>query len=196
MALALTLTAGFALTSGLARDIVAFVAPPTQMTVLPPPPAQDRKPVEIVDTEIVRIDLTRVIVPEMPRFLADPATTITVEPARDEPAPGPTTFSRPAPLIEPKRTAPRLRPGPAPDYPAASIRGNEEGATLLEVCVAANGRVTSASVAQSSGHVRLDDAALKWVRNSRFTAGTVGGAEQAMCGHPVVYEWKLQTVRR
>jgi TonB family protein len=38
----------------------------------------------------------------------------------------------------------------------------------LDVCIAANGRVTSGSIASSSGYPRLDDAALKWLKDQRF----------------------------
>jgi len=92
----------------------------------------------------------------------------------------------------PVRKAPKLMAGPKPDYPLISVRAQEQGTTELSVCVGANGRVNSANVASSSGHARLDDAALKWVRTSRFAPGTVDGIARDVCGHTVTYEWSLK----
>ncbi len=82
-----------------------------------------------------------------------------------------------------------------PPYPAAAIRAREEGTTGLSLCIDASGHVSSASVAKSSGHSRLDDAALAWVRGARFAPATLDGAAQAVCGHTVQYVWNLKTVR-
>ncbi|TRW14382.1 energy transducer TonB [Glacieibacterium frigidum] len=46
-------------------------------------------------------------------------------------------------------------------YPPASQRNGEEGTVLVRVVIGADGRVTGASIARSSGFARLDDAALK-----------------------------------
>jgi outer membrane biosynthesis protein TonB len=51
------------------------------------------------------------------------------------------------------------------------------------------------SIAGSSGSQRLDEAAAKWLRNERFTPGSVGGVAQSMCGHDVYYEWNLKDVK-
>ena len=34
-----------------------------------------------------------------------------------------------------------------------------------------------------------------WVKDARFSPGTVDGSPQAICGHTVVYEWRLEDVR-
>lgn len=51
------------------------------------------------------------------------------------------------------------RPLAQPMYPAASRRANEEGRVELMLYILADGRVGDARIAQSSGHLRLDDAA-------------------------------------
>lgn len=197
VAAALTLAAGYALTSGLARDVAAFILPATEMSVLPPPAVEQPQPVELAEPFAIALGRPAPTLPEIPVFVSDAVARIVVDPAPREPVATGSTYIRPAPTIaEPRRGAPKLTPGAPPAYPPASIRGGEEGATTLEVCVAANGRVSSATIAQSSGHVRLDDAALKWVRASRFAPGTIDGAAQAMCGHHVVYDWRLEAVRR
>jgi protein TonB len=91
--------------------------------------------------------------------------------------------------------APRLLEGDKPSYPPASVRAKEQGSTTLEVCVSASGRVTDARLQTSSGFSRLDDAALVWVRQARFTPGTRDGARTAMCGRQVTYQWRLQDAR-
>src|SRR4249920_653203 len=46
-------------------------------------------------------------------------------------------------------------------YPPTSTRLGEEGTAKVKVCVGVNGRVTTATLADSSGFERLDEAALK-----------------------------------
>jgi periplasmic protein TonB len=104
---------------------------------------------------------------------------------------GPAVIERAAPM----RVLPKLRAMEKPSYPPTEVRAGNQGTTGIEVCVDARGRVTSTSLKQSSGHVRLDEAALKWVRDARFTPGSVDGSPQAMCGHNVFYEWKLENGR-
>jgi len=99
-------------------------------------------------------------------------------------------------IPKPVRTRPVLIKDEPPPYPLAEIRKKNEGDTTLDVCVAASGRVTSASIAGSSGHPVLDNAALKWVRSVRFTPGRLDGVAQAFCGHEVIYEWNLEDVRK
>lgn len=48
-----------------------------------------------------------------------------------------------------------------PEYPAASVRLEEQGVVVLEINVAPDGRVLEARVQQSSGHPRLDAAAVR-----------------------------------
>jgi protein TonB len=88
-----------------------------------------------------------------------------------------------------------MRTTEKPPYPAPDIREGNEGITGLLVCVGANGRVSSAALDYSSGHSRLDEAAMKWIRGVRFAPGAIDGAAQAMCGHKVAYEWTLKGER-
>ncbi|HLQ11980.1 MAG TPA: TonB family protein [Steroidobacteraceae bacterium] len=68
-------------------------------------------------------------------------------------------------------------------YPPGSIRLNEEGASTLQVCVAANGALAGAPALQSSsGYPRLDAAALKWAREAlRFTPAQQDGKAVPAC---------------
>jgi protein TonB len=64
---------------------------------------------------------------------------------------------------------------PRPVYPRASQRRGERGRVVLRVLISPEGRVADVSVRQSSGHRRLDDAALDAVRTARFKPYTENG---------------------
>jgi protein TonB len=164
--------------------IVTLIEPEAPDVVLPVPEIPE-VPVEVAPPELVAPPIE--VPPDIPPVIVAP------------PAPEvPVVAVAPAPVVAPAgsdRIAPKLRTRDEPPYPAQSLRANEEGTTHLEVCVSNAGRVTSASVANSSGHTRLDESALKWIRNARFSPGQVGGVAQSMCGHDVYYQWKLENVR-
>jgi len=62
-----------------------------------------------------------------------------------------------------------------PQYPRLSKRLGEEGQVILELQVLANGTVDKLIVKQSSGHDRLDQAALAAVQQWRYTPATRNG---------------------
>ncbi|HSH85283.1 MAG TPA: energy transducer TonB, partial [Guyparkeria sp.] len=62
-----------------------------------------------------------------------------------------------------------------PSYPRAAQRLRQEGEVLLRVMVDADGRPIDWSVARSSGHARLDRAAMDAVAKWRFEPATRGG---------------------
>jgi protein TonB len=164
--------------------IVTMLEPDTPDVVLPVPEKVE-VPVETAPPELVAPPIE--VPPDItPVIIAPPAPVV---------PPAPVT---PAPVAAPAgsdRIAPKLQTRDEPPYPPQSLRANEEGTTHLEVCVNNAGRVTSASVAGSSGHLRLDDSALRWIRSARFAPGKVGGVAQSMCGHDVYYEWRLDKAR-
>lgn len=61
-------------------------------------------------------------------------------------------------------TCPELSP---PTYPSVSRRLGEEGKLVLRVELDENGRVSAASIVESSNYIRLDEAALKVVKTWR-----------------------------
>lgn len=74
---------------------------------------------------------------------------------------------------------------PNPIYPRASERRREEGRVVVRVLISATGSVVNASVSRSSGHERLDQAALKAVRQARFKPYKENGiAYQALADIP------------
>ncbi len=159
-------------------SVLEFIEAPPEVVVKPPP--VEAPPIEITSPPPPVFEAPEFVPPEAEAVIAaEPAAVPDVPP-------GPAV-----PVMGSDRVAPKLRAAVEPPYPSASRRAQEEGVSGIEVCVDARGRVTSASLARSSGHQRLDSAAMQWIREARFTPGSVGGAPQPMCGHRVDYEWRL-----
>lgn len=165
------------------RTELVILTPPE-----PPPPVEEIKPVETPEVDVAPA-APELVAPDID-FVVETPPVIVAPVAEAVPVPDPVPAA-PAPAVGNDRIAPKLRAGDKPAYPSASLRANEQGTTGLDVCVNAQGRVTSVSVVKSSGFARLDDAAAKWLRGERFTPGTVGGVAQSVCGHSVSYEWNL-----
>lgn len=66
-----------------------------------------------------------------------------------------------------------------PRYPMESRRGKEQGTVVLTVVLNTDGSVADVHIAQSSGHRRLDRAALEAVRKWRWSP-TIRGGEPVM----------------
>lgn len=194
---ATAVTAGFGYMFATGMNLNITKPDPTVMQMLiltppePPPPVEEIKPVEVPE-EIVEAapPPPELVAPDI-EFEVETPPVITAPVAEPVVIPEPVPVA-PAPSVGTQRSAPKLRAGDKPAYPAAAQRAGEQGTTQLEVCVSEGGRVTSVSVAKSSGSSRLDDAAAKWIRGERFQPGSIGGVAQAMCGHKVYYEWNLK----
>src|SRR5438477_8427297 len=79
----------------------------------------------------------------------------------------------PQPLVPPA-----YRKTPLPAYPAAARAERLEGLVVLAVLVGANGRVVDVSVASSSGHTVLDQAAAGAVKTWTFEIGRASCRER------------------
>lgn len=70
---------------------------------------------------------------------------------------------------------------PKPEYPPEAQEMKQQGTVVLRVMIDARGNVSDAAIKQSSGHVLLDQAALRTVRRWKVepdtTAGVPVGAE-------------------
>lgn len=89
--------------------------------------------------------------------------------------------------VGPTRAA-RALANPKPAYPSTSIRLREEGEVLCRLTIDADGRVVDVVVARSSGHARLDAAAVRAVRQWRFEPALRNGvAEATTATLPVVF---------
>ena len=68
---------------------------------------------------------------------------------------------------------------PAPRYPPASRRAREEGEVLVRVLIDVDGRPSEVRILRSSGHSRLDDAAIEAVRAALFRPYVADGRARA-----------------
>lgn len=74
-----------------------------------------------------------------------------------------------------------------PPYPPISVRLNETGSVTLEVHISEDGVVTDAVIVRSSGHERLDLAAVAWVKSHwRYQAAMQDGRPVASTASAVV----------
>jgi protein TonB len=81
-------------------------------------------------------------------------------------------------VVAPRFDAAYLK-NPEPDYPSLSKRFGEEGRVILRVLVNPDGQPEQVEIRQSSGHARLDQAALGTVRRWRFTPARRGSERLA-----------------
>ena len=187
----MTVALGYALANGMGGFIVTALPEPIAYVALDEAPKDVPPPVTTTQLEVssdLRLPLVK------PLFVAD---TFEVEQSRVTTSA--TSTTRPDPRVatpqppprQPVRVAAKMLAAATPDYPLSDVRRRNEGTTSLEVCLDMRGQVTSASITRSSGHASLDNAALKWVRDMKFTPAQVDGVPQVICGHPVIYEWRL-----
>ncbi|MBV7256181.1 energy transducer TonB [Pacificimonas sp. WHA3] len=144
----------------------------------PPPPEPDVNYVDVppqlappdIDVQVpLQPDAPLIFDPEIPALPR-------LEPGRG----GEGTVAVEPPPREPVLTKGRLNERYArdfqPPYPTSAKRAGHEGVVAVTVQVGTDGRVASASIAQSSGHQALDRAALKQARQRwRFVPATRDG---------------------
>lgn len=140
----------------LIQDIVAVDLPPPpkedEKKEPPPPPPVDRPPPMVPPP---MIDLG----PEISESTAiQNVVAAPTRPAAPPPPPKPAGPTQQASL-DVRKMGERIKP----PYPSASRRLGEEGKVILLVRVGVDGRVVGASVDQSSGFPRLDEAAQQHV---------------------------------
>ncbi|MEK8025365.1 energy transducer TonB [Pseudaquabacterium rugosum] len=178
-------------------SMIDLPAPPPE----PPPPAPPPTPQKKV---VTRADVTP---PPMP--LPPPEVQVSV-PAPPAPPPAPpapvidTPVPVAAPVVAAAVAAPPAPPAPPPRpapvaprevpssalayvelpevvYPRLSRRNGESGRVVLRVLVGPDGGMArEVTVAQSSGHARLDDAAIQALKRARFKALMVQGVGQTV----------------
>lgn len=166
------------------RSAVAEVAPLVVDFVSPPPPPDQPKPPPPPPPPVAQKlppPPPPVIATTAPPTEAAPAAMV-VPPPPPEPVPPPAepvaapVLPAPPPVVRtiPSTAVSYLEP-PAPVYPLASKRLNEQGEVLMRVEIGADGRARQVLVSKSSGHPRLDNAALAAVRAARFKPYTENG---------------------
>ena len=174
-----------------------FIEPPKPKELPPPPPPPPAPKPQIAKTPP----------PPRPQAIREPKPT----PAPNaptgsvEPPPPPAPIAPPAPPEPPAPPpAPPAPPSvqlpssnadylqnPKPVYPAMSKRLGEQGKTIVRVLIGVDGLPKQASIRQSSGYERLDEAARQAVMGWRFVPGKRDGIVQAM-DSDVPINWVLK----
>ncbi|HSI56183.1 MAG TPA: energy transducer TonB [Ideonella sp.] len=160
------------------------VAEPKPLPAVPPPklpPLPRQEP--IVPPPIV-------IAQPLEGAITLPPPTSAVEPLAEAaptspPAPPREQQAENKPVTPPRSDAAFLN-NPAPVYPSVSRRLKEEGRVLFDVYILPDGSVGEIRLKRSSGHPRLDDAALAAVRQWRYVPAKRGD-------EPIPY-WYVQPI--
>jgi protein TonB len=178
--------------TGLAQKLAQKIIPPVEIAQIdkpkevdkpppPPPKLEEIKPFvpppEFVDIAAAPVETTAIT--QTTQVAAAPAP---VQAPPPPPAPKASTSIK----MDPKHP---LKIGEE-YYPDASKRANEEGRCIVQVTVAANGKITSESIQTSSGFPRLDEACLKGVHGQQVIPATEDGKPvEKTVAIPIV--WKL-----
>ncbi len=146
----------------------------------PPPPTEQAtpEPLNPIQTPIVSP-------PPIVRTLSAPPPVLAAARAMPEP-PAPVAKAAAAPPAPPAPAqegpvkagdlSSKMLAGKPPKYPIESRKKKEQGTVLLTVLLDLGGSVSEISVARSSGHQRLDKAALDAVRRWRWSPTMRDGA--------------------
>lgn len=186
----------------LSLGVVKLGPPPKSITTInvPERPKPIEQPMPPVIEEPIKVPI---FVPRI-EFADDlpppPPTTLvnvtTVEPPIVMPTAGGKDITavepKAAPMLVTARLDPRYAARFQPPYPPASERQEEEGVVMVRVRVGTDGRVLSAELKASSGHRRLDEAAVEHARRAwRFVPATRDGvAVESWREVPVRFELK------
>jgi protein TonB len=138
---------------------------PIPRTETPPPSAE---------LAMAMLDPLETITParDTPRRVTSRPPQIEVEPIAPAPRRAPArpraSIATPAMVGSVERTSPKPLDNPLPEYPIEALRRALHGRVTLRVKVSAAGNVSDLAVAQSSGYLSFDEAALEAVRDWRF----------------------------
>jgi protein TonB len=145
-------------------DVKEEPPPPPEEPPPPPPDQPSSPPVTAVPTPFP--SPSPIIVPPTPPAIYVPPVPQALPPAPTPPAPPP-----PPRTVPPQRARANLNSYfSADDYPAAALRGNDQGTTGFRLTIGPNGRVADCAVTSSSGSAALDQATCRILRSrARYT---------------------------
>jgi periplasmic protein TonB len=125
---------------------------------MPPPlaPIPEPPPVATASLASSPIAVAPPLPPQPPALAAEPAIA-----------------PEPSPVIPPSFTADYLK-NPPPSYPALARRLHEQGRVLIRVLVSVEGSPERIELKASSGHPRLDEAALETIKQWKFVPARQG----------------------
>jgi periplasmic protein TonB len=166
-----------------ATPIIVDLITPTMIQPKPEPPVESiplkpkPKPKAVVNPRPKPKEPQRVVAAPI-----EAPSPMAVEPLPRAPAPPPEPAPEPVVAAPPPPIVPMTPPvfnaaylnNPPPAYPALSRRMGEEGRVVLRVLVNASGTADEVQILDSSGHVRLDEAARNTVRRWKFAPARRG----------------------
>jgi protein TonB len=165
---------GFAFYTELGAQIKKLDLSPLNLTPIEPPKESVKPP-----TVAPQIDKTRVYAPppEFPPLAPSSDSDVPVDVTPPNP---PKMIAQTPPQSRSTRVPVRMDPRHPlrigeDYYPDASRRANEMGRCVVQVTVAADGRIIAAAIQASSGFDRLDQACLNGVRGQRMLPATEDG---------------------
>jgi protein TonB len=162
---------------------VVNVAPVENQPDLPLPPPQTFEP-PVVEPITPVITLTYEPPPPITAISVPPPLPVPTVPPRVVPPPTPPVVFTPAGAIAASHTI--------PEYPFISRRLREQGTLRLKLTIDEKGTVTGASVVNSSGFQRLDEAAVNRVKSHwRYTPAMQGTKPVSSMADAIV-EFRLQ----
>jgi len=168
---------------------------PTKPKVIPKPKPKPAppKPVAKITEEPAPSKVPDVNLRESTQEQKVPSQSVTAPSAPPSQAPSSSAESTSGHFEGPKLNADYLH-NPRPDYPVQAKRMGWEGRVLLRVEVLANGNVGEVSIAKSSGHDLLDEAALDAVRRWKFVpAKKDGTAVHSSVNVPINFNLKMSS---
>ena len=159
---------------------VNLISPPKKVELVVPAKPLPVKPRVRKPTPVEAPPITTAITEKPAEFVAPPPppTPVIAPPETVVSAPPAPYVPVAAPPAPPPITPPNFNAGylnnPPPAYPALSRRTGEEGRVVLRVFVSEQGLPAQVQLKTSSGHTRLDDAALNTVRQWKFVPARRG----------------------
>lgn len=177
------------LANGLARKAIELLPAPIETKIIedikppaeePPPPKPEFEPPPppyIPPPDIV------ISAP------AQATTAITQTTAVKPVAPPPPAAAKKTVRVPPKidlKGSPRACK--EPEYPAASERLGEAGTSAISLLIGPDGKVQQSKIDATSGHKRLDEAAVKAFSRCKFFVGTTDGTPEASW-FSIKYKW-------
>jgi protein TonB len=182
----------YALMTGLAGKAMEVIKQPLQAVLvkeyIPPPPPPPPKKVDLPPPPKTAPPPPAFVPPvEVPVARPAPSTNVIAAvsntPAPPAPPPAPAQPVRVPAVVEASACE-------KPNYPASSLRNQEEGIVMLSFLIGVDGKVVDAKVEKSSGYRELDKAARLALSLCKFKPGTVDGKPEQSWTQ-MQYTWKL-----
>jgi protein TonB len=162
------------------------------LDVTPPPPPPPAPAVEqpaaaapqvVAPAPVVQAPHPAPAIATTPVALPPPPPVTVAAPAAPSPAPPAPAPAPPAETtVEGGDLSSKMLSAQPPSYPLESRQRREQGTVVLAVTLGTDGRVDTLSVATSSGHFRLDRAALAAVRRWRWSPTVRDGTAMMVRG--------------